>query len=448
MKKCVMLIWLLTGFAATAPAAQYDMKIPEGSLTLDRARTMALENSPDVRQAAERIQAAQAVMLQARSAWWPTVSAQGDYMQKDVSIQPDWSPATRLDASINEWSAGIQMNWLLFDGFARQANILASKYAVEQSRQILADTRRVLLDAVSTAFFQAQLAVENMVISEQNNQFNRTLEEDAQKRWMAGTKPESEVLNFSVKALQAETDFLNAQRDFRIACTALAELMALPKANLPADMIPVRPTADLPEKLPDYEIELAFALENRPDLKAIQAGIEALRQKLSARKGAYAPKVALTAGMDYLRQNEIDPIDQEENDSYIGIAASWDLFTGGRRGAQVQEVSAEIRALNAKRKRAVLSVQSALRRALDNARTARETLERQVMIHDKTSRIRSHIEIAYRAGAASLTRLNEAQTDLVRAAGAVSASRIQYLLLLETIRAETGKILQETGDQK
>lgn len=443
MKKCALLILLLTCTATPSPAGQYEMTIPEGSLTLARARKMALDNSPDVRQAVERIQAVEAVLLQARSAWWPKVSANGDYMQNKVSIQPDWNPTTRVDASFNEMSVGIHMNWLIFDGFARRAEIMASKYAVEQSQQILADTRRLLLEAVSTAFFQAQLAVENMVISEQNYSFNRNLEEDARKRWMVGTKPESEVLNFSVRALQAETDFLNAKRDFRTACTALAELMALPDADLPANMVPVRPTTDLPEKLPDYESELAFALENRPDLKAIQAGIEVLRRQLLARKGAYAPRLEFNAGSEYIYQDEIEPVDQEEHHSYIGVAASWDLFTGGRRSAQVQEVSAEIRALNEKRKRTVLSVQSAIRRALDNAQTAYETLKRRVLIYEKTNRIRSHVEIAYRAGVASLTRLNEAQTDLVRAAGAVSAGRIQYLLLLETIKSETGKILQE-----
>jgi outer membrane protein TolC len=62
-----------------------------------------------------------------------------------------------------------------------------------------------------------------------------------------------------------------------------------------------------------------------------------------------------------------------------------------------------------------------------------------------TAKIRDHIEKAYRAGVATLTRLNEAQTDLVRAAGAEAASRINYLLALQQLKAASGRILDDEG---
>jgi outer membrane protein len=58
-----------------------------------------------------------------------------------------------------------------------------------------------------------------------------------------------------------------------------------------------------------------------------------------------------------------------------------------------------------------------------------------------TTRIRDYVEKAYRAGAATLTRLNEAQTDLVRASGAEAASRINYLLALQQLNAASSRIL-------
>jgi outer membrane protein TolC len=47
---------------------------------------------------------------------------------------------------------------------------------------------------------------------------------------------------------------------------------------------------------------------------------------------------------------------------------------------------------------------------------------------------------------ATITRINEVQTDLTRAEGAVAASRIEYLLALENLAAATGRILYGTGD--
>ncbi len=48
------------------------------------------------------------------------------------------------------------------------------------------------------------------------------------------------------------------------------------------------------------------------------------------------------------------------------------------------------------------------------------------------------MEKAYRAGVATLTRLNEAQTDLVRASGAAAASRILYRIALVNLNAAMG----------
>ncbi|MBT7165579.1 MAG: hypothetical protein HN904_22570, partial [Victivallales bacterium] len=47
----------------------------------------------------------------------------------------------------------------------------------------------------------------------------------------------------------------------------------------------------------------------------------------------------------------------------------------------------------------------------------------------------------YVAGRASLTRLNEAQTDLVRAAGDLVKARIRYWQILEDVAAASAKIL-------
>ena len=56
---------------------------------------------------------------------------------------------------------------------------------------------------------------------------------------------------------------------------------------------------------------------------------------------------------------------------------------------------------------------------------------------------RQHTAKAYRAGVNALTRLNEAQTDLVRAAAATGASRIRYRLTLAQLEAVTGRVLED-----
>ncbi|MBW2187171.1 MAG: TolC family protein [Deltaproteobacteria bacterium] len=419
------------------------MEIPSGSLTLKQAQRLALKASPSVQQAAARIEAAMAVVDQARSILKPHVSIRAGRRYQNSTAQPDWAPETRSNESYHSTTAGIEANWLLFDGFSSQAGILAAKHEVEASQQTLDETRRLLAEAVSSVFYQAQLAVESMLIAQQNQVFNRTLEDEANKRWLAGTIPEAEKLNFSVKALQAETDFLEAQQSFKLVTTVLAELLALNDAKLPSELCPIRSNENLlEEEIPEYAIEFSYALEQRPDLQAIQASIAALEQNEKAQRGRYLPKLTLNTGFDYTTLNDMNTEDQEEHDAYVGLNLSWDLYQGGNRSAQIRETQSNIRALRQQHQQQVLAIQSAIQQAIASAEATKAMYQRQQQSLLLTERIREHIEKAYRAGVANLTRLNEAQTDLVRAAGAEASSRINYLLALQQLQAASGRILQ------
>lgn len=439
----IVLLLSLTVPVQAAVLPQINMAIPEGDLTLINAQKMALEASPSVLQASARIEAAQAVVDQARSALRPMVSITIGKRYQNSTMQPDWAPETRVNDSFNIWGAGIEANWLLFDGFSSQSRILATKYQVEASEQTRNETRRLLAQAVSSAFYQAQLAVESMLIAQQNQIFNRTLEDEADKRWQAGSIPEAEKLNFSVRAVQAETDYLRAKQSFQLVTAVLGELLALPGSQLPPELYPVRcDTKVLSSIIPAYKTEIEYALDMRPDLQALEASIAALQQNKKVHKGNYWPKLILNGGYSYSKYEELAPVDQEEHDAYAGLHLSWDLYQGGQKTALVKESQKEILALQQQKQQQILSIQSAIRQAIASAEATRAMYQRQQQSLLLTEKIRDHIEKAYRAGVANLTRLNEAQTDQVRSAGAEASSRINYLLALQQLKAASGRILE------
>ncbi|MBW2185743.1 MAG: TolC family protein [Deltaproteobacteria bacterium] len=430
-------------FSQNTPLTQLDMRIPSGNLTLKIALQRALDAAPSVKQAAARINAAKSVVNQARSALRPSLRMTLGQRYHNSTIQPDWAPEIRSSDSFSRFDAGVEASLLLFDGFASQARILAARNQVEASEQTLNETRRLLAEAVSSAFYQAQLAVESMLIAQQNQIFNRTLEDEAHKRWLAGTIPEAEKLNFSVKALQAETDYLSADQSFKLVTTVLAQLLALEDTTLPVELFPVRSNENvLRHAVPEYRSEYTYALEHRPDLKEIQASIAALQENKKAQQGSYFPKLTIDGGVDYTKLDDLPEEDQEEHNTYAGINLTWDLYQGGERSAQIKETAENIRALHHHHREQVLAIQSSIQQAIATAHATRARYQRQQQSLVLTEKIRQHVEIAYRAGVANLTRLNEAQTDLVSAAGAEATSRINYLLALQRLKAASGKILE------
>ena len=416
------------------------LQLPPEGLTLERACEITLKNNPGMGQAKERIEGAKAVLRQAKSAWKPTITGSAGATAIQATVVPDWAQTVRADEAFNEFSAGIQMAWLLFDGFSREANILASTHAIEQSRQGGHEVQRLLVQAVSVTFQQARLALEKMIIAQRNQQFNETLEKDARIKWRVGKAPEAEMMNFSVKVLQAQSDYLAAQRDFKITCTALVRLMALPGKVLTPEMFPEAKTRTMEKHSQTYEKALEQAMVSRPDLKAIDAGILGLREKLRAEKGSYFPKVYFVSGLEYLYQQDKVLVDEEEHNTYAGVNVKWDLYTGGRRQGKVEALVADLRGLEEKRRETILAMGAEIEQALNIADTAYSTWENQEQTRALTEKIRKHVKKAYQAGVATLTRLNEAQTDLVRASGAVAASRILYRIALVNLNAAMGGV--------
>ncbi|MDF7809277.1 TolC family protein [Pontiellaceae bacterium B12219] len=413
-------------------------------LTLAEVRTKVLEGNPSVQEAVQRIAAAEAVLKQARSAYLPTVTLSGNYGLVDLSQHPDSMPAVRVSDSFKQGYGGLEANWLLFDGFAREARALGAKYGVQQRRELADETRRLLIQAATISFRQAQLARENMVTAEQDYKFNATLEEDARKRFTAGVVPESDVQNFSIRALQAESAFLQAKLDLKTAGTILAELMALPDSQLPEAMQPVTIAFETIPSVPVMQGELEYALTHRPDYKALKSGQLVLAQRVRMTKGELMPQVALVGDVGYTERSGFSTVSDHGNyDSFVGIAASWDLFTGGRKVNTVKEAQAQMRALEQQEESLRLSIRSTLQQRIDEAETSKAIFQRQEKIYNLTASVRDSVEKSYKAGVESITRLNEAQTDLTRAKVAYATSYIAYQLVLNQLDIDTGRILSD-----
>ncbi len=420
------------------------MEIPCGRLTLAQAQKTALSASPQVKEMLARIKEADARCRQARAALWPTVSVHAGHDWQDLSMRPDWQPQVRVEESFTHFNAGIQANWLLFDGFSTRASILAAEADKQAGKSIADDARRLVVQAVATAFYQAQLAAQGMQIARQNSLFNRRLEQDAEKRCRAGVVPRADYLNFSVKSLQAENNFLKAGQYHAVACAMLARLMVWPDPTLSRDMVPVAgsPVETL-EELPQFDRELAYAMDRRPDLKSLAAREEALLHTRISDKGRYFPKLYLKAGYDYDEYRNYGTINQTEHGSAIGLCFDWDLFSGGLRRAKISETQAQLIRLNHEKEQKILEIRAALEQALVRADAARAVYQREQYTLTLVRQIRDHVEKSYRAGATTLTRLNEAQTDLVTLSAAAATSRINYLQQLEALRAESGRNLED-----
>ncbi len=437
MKKILLLSLL-------APALLFADGVKNDGLTLEKLYEIVLAENPSVKESLQRIAAAEAVVKQQRSEFLPNVTFNGNYGHAAASMHPDTNPMERSRDGFTKSSFGVTATWMIFDGFVTKSKYLGKKLAYQQSQELAEETRRLLIEAATMAFHQAQLAQQNVIIAEKDRDFNLLLESDAKKRFNAQVIPESEVNTFTIRALAAESAALKAKQNFNIACIILAELMAQPDGTLPDDLQPVGITFDPTKQVGSIDEEIIYALANRPDYLAMNTGIEILEESVKTESRSRLPSVFWLSQLNYEDREGFVMTSKHNNvDNFVGIAVKWDIFTGGKKTSKIQKARADMLAIEQKKEALYLSIRSALRQQFETAKTTLEIYKRQTKISELSKSVRDSVEKSYKAGATSITRLNEAQNELTKAEAAKAAAYIDHQQALSQLEIETGKILQK-----
>jgi outer membrane protein TolC len=182
---------------------------------------------------------------------------------------------------------------------------------------------------------------------------------------------------------------------------------------------------------------------NRPDLIQKELEIEQAEAAVKVEKGTYMPTVVATGRYGYNGATDTETLDEDENtEAYIGVAASWDLFDGGLRHGKVGAIKADAAAVEALYRQTKLEVVSEIRVALTSLEIQNQALKKSAEIYQLSAEIQDIVTEEYNASLASVTRLNQVQTDATSAKASWAKERISRILAIENLNAATGKILE------
>ena len=411
------------------------------TLELTEAMQTALRDNPTLGAARTRIQQAQARLGQARAAYWPRIGAALSYTQIDpaeMTAPGAFQPLTRTDA----YNAGLDAEWVLFDGLSRRFKASAAQFGSAASHRAELEARRQLLAAVGNAYFAAQLARENITIAEADQAFNTRLLDEARQRRRAGTGSVSDVLNFEIRVSRAKAALVRARGRLEVNRSVLASLIAIEDSRLPQDrhLAPLQPETDTEMQPVDATAQLAAARKLRPDLLAAADEVERTTASVGAARGSFLPRINLVASVEGYRQDDAN-FRSEDFGSRVGGVIRYDFLEGGLRRAQVGEAKAIMREAEFMQERLALDVASDVHQAVTDLAQSQEELRLQRQTVELVRRNRDLVEKEYRAGNLSLVRLNEAQRDYVQAEGRRSLAHIALRVAWINLDAATGRIV-------
>ncbi|MCI5779160.1 MAG: TolC family protein [Lentisphaeria bacterium] len=407
-------------------------------LTLRDAQRIAIRNNPTYIAAYHSMEAARMKYLQAWGAYSPTVTA-----SFSLNNERDWirNYSSKLYPGLTKknphtdaftTSTGITANMLLFDGFARMFRLKAAKSDFNYYARMEEDACRTMMMSVAYAYNTVLLAIENRRIALEDRKFQQSSLQNTQYKFEAGAAPLSDVLNFEIYVNNADVSLIDADYQYEVAIYALAQLMGYPEGILPADLKFPEDFKTKFEDLPAVEIYLDAALANRPDLKAYRERLNVARYQVYQAWGAYSPVVYGyvkwgygTSERKYVNYSGDGHHRYSENMQFsYGLNAEWTIFNGFIRMNQLREAKAARAAAEYQVAASWFAVVSEVRTAYANYIQNVKKTKLYAKIRSLSAKQRDLVDDEYRAGNAELTRLNEAQRDLVQAETSLASSYI------------------------
>ncbi|MBS0014495.1 MAG: TolC family protein, partial [Desulfobacterales bacterium] len=306
-------------------------------LTLSDALETALNNNPDLLQAAWRTEQSRAMLSMAKAAFWPKASLYTEYMQGD-------SPSAYLfkkidqrmlppDANFNDpgwfenFESGLNAQMNLFNGGSDYLELQMARIDTDISQLGRAEVQNNLVAEVIRAFYDVLAARDFVRIARQSvdtvNQQLRSM----QVRYEGGAVLKSDILSMQARLARAREQLISGRNRCKLAAAALANLMGLEASALTDDdQVFADADAGIPDLPDSYAAGFQQALQNRPELARVRQQVVKSRYALAAARTSYLPGLDLTAR--YYVDDPDMAYDLDRENWTAAVVLNWDLFTG------------------------------------------------------------------------------------------------------------------------
>jgi outer membrane protein TolC len=388
----------------------------DAPLTLERAVALAQERNERAAIAETAVEAAEARVGLARTAFLPRVDINSNWRN-------DYGDPTERTVA-----ASALVSQPIFEPRAFPLMRMA-RFERDAARFTATESKRLVgYDAAVT--FLSTLSFEQVVLAAQRRRdFAQTNLNDVRARFEAGLVSSNDVTRAELELATAVRGVAQAAGDVQASRVELETLLktdvgplAPPTALLEAAAAPPVPTATV----------IAAAQQRRSDIAAERAGVEALRAFAAEPRAGFLPAIDLQA---QTRNINDGPITSRNNDAFLGISLNWPVFDAGIRRAQRLEREARVRGAELELEASLRDVERELRSATVQVNTEQALLREALAAVRAANKNTNETTILYREGLASALELADATQRLFEAEVAEATARyrmaVAYLALRE-----------------
>jgi outer membrane protein len=403
------------------------------ALTLAQAHDIALRKHPRISVAQLNELASRQVVNEARSAYYPTVSANLGAVVTGSSDTRVVSGILPVSSVFNRASASVIVSQLITD-FGRTSSLVASsKLKAGAGLQDVEATRSQILLEVDGSYFGVLQAQSVMRVAEETVQTRGVARDQIVALAKNQLKSSLDVSFAEVNYQEAELLLSRSRNDLQSSFATLAAVLDEPGAAS-FDLISDPKPGQMPG---DVSALVTTALENRPDLRSARLEQESAAKFASAESALRYPTLAMqgTAGVLPYRDSTLN-----QDYAAAGIVLTWPVFTGGLYTARKKE--ADLRAEAAAQ--AIRDRENNIARDVRIAwLNASNTLERVAITGKLRVQAQESLKLAqarYDAGSSSIVELSQAQLNLTSAQINEADAKYEYLIRRSALDYQTGTL--------
>jgi outer membrane protein len=403
-------------------------------LTLQQAHEMALRNHPLISVADLKALASQQVYKEARSGFFPTISANA----VAVGVGGSNTRLTAIGALNNpnvfdRQAEGLLVSQLITD-FGHTANLVGSaKLQAEAAVNNAQATREQILLAVDGAFYSAQQAQAVVRVARQTVIARQTFLDQVAALATNKLRSELDVSFARVNFEDARLLLSKAQNDLDAASAQLTNLLGLRTVmnyNLIEEPLP----AEVSTNVYDF---IQRALRFRPDLLSLRNQQDASIRLARAERDARMPSVSAvgSAGVSPIHDSALP-----DNYAAGGVVVNVPIFAGGLYVARQKEAELEAQAAGEGLRDLEDNVIRDVRIAWLNAQNAFDRYRITGQLLDNARQSYDLAQARYKQGISSIVEFNQAELNLISAEIALASTQYEYLIQRSALNFQTGSL--------
>ncbi|HYL61065.1 MAG TPA: TolC family protein [Candidatus Methylomirabilis sp.] len=391
------------------------------SLTLAQAEAIALKNNPQITVGKLRALVAHQFVREARSALMPTAN---------LSLTAvDSNPGSRMAAGFlnspvlfPRAAGGAELNQLVTD-FGRTTNLLSSsEFGAKAEDENAAATRADILLVVDQAFYSALDTKALMQVADETVKARQTLVDKVQALTDAKLKSEIDLSFSKVELARALLLQLEAKNNYESSLASLSAILGYPdQQNLQL----VEESGQIAPPALDVAPLIQQALQQRPEVKALQYDIESAQKFAGAEHDLWRPSVSAlgVVGQAPVRDNRIP-----NWYGAVGVNVNIPVFNGFLYNARAQAADLQSEVQRQKLLDMRNNIARDVRIAWEDSNRAFERLSVTQQMREQASLALDLAQARYNLGLGSIVEFTQAELQKTEADIADTDAHYQYRL--------------------